>query len=180
MVAARVVCLAGEAKVPCVWYICRPPVITSLKLMLDQKQKLFVSIVYSITRQLCQLVPIELGTDFEGLESLARLDGSPQSIPIALSLLKGLIKISPNLMICVIDGLQLLDCGELVRYVDELLEVLAGPVQDHVVKLLVTTSGSFTSGAKLGTTARLDCSVAPARMRGRDVAGGRSMHSLRL
>ncbi|KAK7991213.1 hypothetical protein PG988_000007 [Apiospora saccharicola] len=180
MVAARVVCLAGEAKVPCVWYICRPPVITSLKLMLDQKQKLFVSIVYSIMRQLCQLVPIELGTDFEGLESLARLDGSPQSIPIALSLLKGLIEISPNLMICVIDGLQLLDCGELVRYVDELLEVLTGPVQDHVVKLLVTTSGSFTGGAKLGTTARLDCSVAPARMRGRDVAGGRSMHSLRL
>ncbi|KAK8115438.1 hypothetical protein PG984_011940 [Apiospora sp. TS-2023a] len=180
MVAARVVLLAGEAKVPCIWYICRPPVITSLKLILDQKQKLFVSMVYSLIRQLCQLVPIEVEKDFEGLEHLAELDGSPQSIPIALSLLKGLLDISPHLMICVIDGLQLLGCGELVKYVDELLEMLTGPVQDHVGKLLVTTSGSFTSGAKLGATARLDCSVAPARMRGRDVPGGRSMHNLRL
>ncbi|KAK8040219.1 hypothetical protein PG991_000007 [Apiospora marii] len=146
----------------------------------DQKQKLLVSMVYSLIRQLCRLVPPEIGKDFEGLERFAQLDGSPQSIPIALALMKRLIEVSPGLLICVIDGLQLLDYGELVEYGNKLLGVLTGSVQDHVVKLLVTTSGSFTSGSKLGATARLDCSVAPGSLRGGAVPGGRSMHNLRL
>ncbi|KAK6857299.1 hypothetical protein PG995_007486 [Apiospora arundinis] len=181
IIASHVVFRAGEADVPCVWFICRPLIITSLDSMVEQKQQLLTSLLYSLIRQLCRLVPDTLREEFEGYKLFTQLDGSPGAIPVALSLFRSLLQVSPDLLICVIDGLQLLDdSGELVRYVDELLAALTAPAHHHVVKLLVTTSGAFTSGATLGVTARLDYSLTPTRMRGRGVLGGQSMHSLRF
>ncbi|KAK8097680.1 uncharacterized protein PG998_013166 [Apiospora kogelbergensis] len=177
--AAHIILLAKEANVPCVWYICRPPVITCLETVLQQRQKLLTSMLYSLVRQLCLLIPPESSKDIADIEVLDQLDGSPEAVPEAIGLLGRLFQVSPKL-ICILDGLQLPEYGELAQYVGDLLDAIRSNGQDNRVKLLVTTSGFFANGAKLGANARSDCSQAPTRVGGRVLPGNQSLQSLKF
>ena len=179
IVAAHIILLAKEANLPSIWFICRPPVVVCLETLLQQKQTLLTSMLYSLIRQLCLLIPPEFSTDIANVEAFNQLDGSLEAIPEAIGLLGRLLQVSPKL-ICILDGIQLLDYGELAQYVGDLLDVLRSNGQDNRVKLLVTTSGSFANGAKLGAGARLDCSQAPTRVGGGALPGNQSLQSLKF
>jgi hypothetical protein len=134
-----------------------------------------ISLLYSLVRQLIMLTPatIEDGYDYHSL--LPSLNGAPESIPKALRLIEVLLRQVPRLLLCVIDGLQILDHGSATRYIGQLVDILQTREDGRVRKVLFTTSGIFMSGMKVKFADRLDCETLPRKSPGRSRPGGRSL-----
>lgn len=122
-----------------------------------------VILLYSFIRQLTLLVPkaVEEASNITSL--LESLDGTAQSIPSALQAFQALLRHAPSLLVCVIDGLQLLDHPDLEQYVNDLLSILRTGNDGRVLKVLLTSEGFFSSGANLTVDERLDCLHSPRR-----------------
>ena len=109
------------------------------------------SMVHGLICQLVQQIPGEIEVDQPGAdlqELFERLDGSPESIPVAIKLLEELLSFAPPLLFCIIDGLHWLDDRSTTPYVTALLAALreggGGPSasrEDLVLKWFFTTSG---------------------------------------
>lgn len=139
-----------------------------------------VVLLYSLIRQLTLLVPDPVGEASNITELLNSLDGTKESIPMALRALRALLTHAPSLLICVIDGLQVLDHPDLEQHVDELLRILRANNDGRVLKVLLTSEGFFSSGANLTVDERLDCLHSPRRRPGEGRPGARNLHDVSL
>lgn len=140
-----------------------------------------VMLLYSLIRQLTLLVPDPVGEATSSITTLLEsLDGTKQSVPAAVKALRALLRHTPSLLICVIDGLQLLDHPDLEQYVDELLVTLRAGDDSRVLKVLLTSEGFFSSGANLTVDERLDCLHSPRRRPGDGRPGARNLNDVSL
>lgn len=139
-----------------------------------------VVFLYSLIRQLTLLVSEEVGEANSITSLLKSLDSTAQSIPAALQVLQALLRHAPSLLVCVIDGLQLLDHPDLERYVDDLLSILRTGDDGRVLKVLLTSEGFFFSGANLTVDERLDCLHSPRRGPGGGRPGARNLNDVSL
>ncbi|KAG6356460.1 hypothetical protein INS49_015848 [Diaporthe citri] len=98
----------------------------------------------------------------------------------ALQALKALLRYAPGLLVCVIDGLQLLDHPDLEQHVDDLLSILRTGDDGRVLKVLLTSEGFFSSGANLTVDERLDCLHSPRRGPGGGRPGARNLNDVSL
>lgn len=139
-----------------------------------------VILLYSLIRQLTLLVPEEVGEASNVTSLLESLDGTAQSIPSALQAFQALLRHAPSLLVCVIDGLQLLDHPDLEQYVNDLLSILRTGDDGRVLKVLLTSEGFFSSGANLTVDERLDCLHSPRRGPGGGRPGARNLNDVSL
>ncbi|KAI7774944.1 hypothetical protein LA080_007643 [Diaporthe eres] len=139
-----------------------------------------VILLYSFIRQLTLLVPkaIEEASNITSL--LESLDGTAQSIPSALQAFQALLRHAPSLLVCVIDGLQLLDHPDLEQYVNDILSILRTGNDGRVLKVLLTSEGFFSSGANLTVDERLDCLHSPRRGPGGGRPGARNLSDVSI
>lgn len=140
-----------------------------------------IILLYSLIRQFTLLVPDPVGEARSITSLLSSLDGTAQSIPAALQALHALLRHAPRLLICVIDGLQLLDHPDVEQAVNELLSILR--VRDDggkVFKVLLTSEGFFSSGVNLTVDERLDCLHSPRRKPGDGRPGGRNLNDVSM
>lgn len=134
-----------------------------------------IALPYSLTRQLISFAP-EIVEDAQNIRAgLSLLDGTPESIPKALNLIRDLLKSTPALLLCVIDGLQLLDHPNTNEFVDQLLSRLIDDSGERVVKILLTTNGFCSAGKKVAFSDRLDCRTLPRKRPGKLSSGSRSI-----
>jgi hypothetical protein len=139
-----------------------------------------IILLYYLIRQLTLLLSesVEEASSITAL--LESLDGTTQSIPAALQALQALLRLAPSLLICVIDGLHLLDHPDLEQYVNELLGILRTRDDVRVLKVLLTSEGFFASGANLTVAERLDCLHSPRRRPGEGRPGARNLNDVSL
>jgi hypothetical protein len=62
-------------------------------------------------------------------------------MPIALDMIKSLLEMAPSLLVCFIDGIQLLDHEGANPYVKEWMGILRVQDPEQAVKVLLTASG---------------------------------------
>lgn len=139
-----------------------------------------VILLYSLIRQLTLLVSEELGESSSIPALLASLDGTAQSIQAALQALQALLRHAPSLLVCVIDGLHLLDHPDLEQYVNDLFSILRTGGDGRVLKVLLTSEGFFSSGTNLTVDERLDCLHSPRRGPGGGRPGARNLNDVSL
>lgn len=181
--AQHIISVVQSASVPHVAVIVRrlepgPEVLNNTNQNLHAAR--LVILLYSLIRQLTVLVPgvVEEASSITAL--LGSLDGTTHSIPAALQVLKMLLRHAPSLIVCVIDGFQLLDHPDLEQHVDELLSILRIRDDGRVFKVLLTSEGFFTSGANLAVDERLDCLHSPRRRSGGGRPGARNLNDVSL
>ncbi|KAK9778496.1 hypothetical protein SCAR479_04518 [Seiridium cardinale] len=143
---AHIVSLAKGLGLPCIWHSCVVP---------DPQQggpedvikwMMLVSLVYSLVRQLCLLTPRQFGRprfdyNLELDELFDELDASLASLNKALAILQYLLELSPGLLVCAIDGLELLDHPRTTPHIEKLIDILRNPPQGYHFKVLLARSG---------------------------------------
>ena len=176
--AAHVVDLANSSGILCISFFCEGYVGSDAASLgtVDSQHRL-VSLLYYLVRQLVLCTPEVFDDDCDYQAEFSQLNGTPESIPGALRMIRRLLGLAPRLLLCVIDGLQRLDQPTTSAHIEELLSILRNPAGDKVVKLLLTTRGFFPAGANLDATDRLVCSRLPSKQQGRGQPG-RSIQSL--
>lgn len=110
-----------------------------------------IALVYSLIRQLLELAPPKL--NFDGAWDLSgdrfqQLDGKIDTWNEALKILDMMMYFRPPLLLCVLDGLDVLESETTAQYIKPLILLLCGrhsPVQSSakihgVTKVLLTTS----------------------------------------
>jgi hypothetical protein len=175
--AAYVTAIAERGSIPCISFFCSPLFETTDPSKSSQEAQL-VALLYSLIRQLTVLALPIFESNYDFYIELASLDGSLESIPKALDILSPLLKLAPRLLVCVIDKLQILDHVKINQYIDRLLDIFRVDDEIMVVKILITTSGFFSSGARLDVTERLDCARLPRKRAGKGQPGGRYLNAL--
>ena len=177
--AAHVVDLVNSSGILCMSFFCEGHVGSDVASLgaIDPQQRLIL-LLYYLVRQLVLYTPEVFEDDCDYQAEFSQLNGTPESIPRALRMIRRLLGLAPRLLLCVIDGLQRLDQPATSAHIEELLVILREPAGDKVIKLLLTTRGFFPAGAKLDATDRLVCSRLPRKQQGRGQPGGRSIQSL--
>ncbi|KAI0107554.1 hypothetical protein GGR51DRAFT_559359 [Nemania sp. FL0031] len=176
--ASHIVAIAEASNIPCISFFCRPALHTPSKAPRSGHQIQLTTLLYALIRQLSMLVPESFEDSHDITRALESLQGNPESIPVALEVIRTLFSHTSRLMLCVIDGLQVLDHRDNNPYIDQLLELLRAQYDKKVFKLLLTTSGLFAGGTELPVQERLDCMVLPMKMPGRALPGGKLLQSL--
>ena len=136
--SAYVVSMMESMKMPIIAHRCQPQESESMAL---------VSMVYSLILQLVWLLPDRFYSDkkFDG-SRFAVLDGSMNSLESALILLEDLLGQAPRILVCVLDGIQLIEDGKgnergTGMFLDLFLEILKESKDTKILKILLTTDG---------------------------------------
>ncbi|GKU10596.1 hypothetical protein FLAG1_09316 [Fusarium langsethiae] len=103
--AARIYDVSTEARLPCIVFFCQLRYDFAKEKNLSQKEASLIAFTYGIVSQLVRLLP----TQFQAMgglaqESFDRLDGSMQSIPAALDLIRALLNHAPSPLIWVVEA----------------------------------------------------------------------------
>ncbi|TAQ90567.1 hypothetical protein B7494_g1090 [Chlorociboria aeruginascens] len=138
------------------------------------KEAVIISFAYSLIRQAIALLPnkVETRTKFSR-SGFAKLDGTLTTWDSALHILRKLLKLAPQAVLVVVDGIEQLDKSELGEYVDEILALLLGHADEEKVnntrifKVLVTTAGNCSALEKLDDVDM----VSPSPVRAKRVHG---------
>ncbi|KAI1078710.1 hypothetical protein F5B20DRAFT_547012 [Whalleya microplaca] len=141
-IGARIWAISEEAGIACIGFFAKP------KYAFESqggsiKDASIVSMLYSLIMQLINIAQ----NAFEPFDSLTgdklqRLDGTMQSIPTALEILKAcLSSIEPGL-ICILCGFELVDCRENLTTLIEVIELLRDQSAERRVKVLVLSCGN--------------------------------------
>jgi hypothetical protein len=145
-IAASVANAASELGVPfaCFCY----PVMHQDENTTDEKG--VISLLYTLIRQIIDLIPPSLDDPQLNEARFAALDGTLKTWREALSILSDILRIAPPLLLIIVDGIEQLDfaeCGE--HYLLELLRLLqtksetsANDGSGNAIKLLFTTAGN--------------------------------------
>lgn len=145
--AALVQATVRQAEIPCIAFFCkirhRDPAKTDPSR--TRQSDGLVALLYSLIRQLVSLAPSNIQDEGQYRSRLPLLDGKVSSLPIALDMIKGLLEMAPNHLVCFIDGIQLLDHKDINLYVKELIGIFRIQDPERVVKVLFTTSGSYST-----------------------------------
>lgn len=108
-------------------------------------ESVVINLAYSLIRQIINLLPNRFETKLKFSKSgFAKLDGTLDTWKDAMRILDKLMKLAPQGMLAVIDGLEQLDLTDYHDCVEEILGVLLKYVtQDRrTFKILLTTVGS--------------------------------------
>lgn len=107
-----------------------------------------VSMVYSLIRQMVWLLPDHVVTKANfSYERFDELDGTVQTLPQAYDIFEELLALMPSLFLCIIDGIQLIDCGVYddegctADYLDRFLDILWRAESDRTMKVLLVSDG---------------------------------------
>ena len=152
MVAMNYVVSANQANIPVISYFCELPRCgTKIQRGTTAEMSGLISLTYVFIRQLIELLP-SFVTCNERLEEqrFKKLDGSLESYEEAIALLGELLDLSPPMLFCVIDALEILDGRSTAKHMTALVNTLRGhniyrsPLHegsDRVLKILFTTAG---------------------------------------
>ena len=101
-----------------------------------------ISLLYTFIVQLMNLLPPSFETEqsFEE-DQFKKLDGTMKTASNALRIIQSLLEHAPSYMVCVVDGLQLLEDEDTVEALEQLLEILRDRASKSIVKVLFTTDG---------------------------------------
>ena len=152
LVATDYVVFANQAKIPVISYFCElPPRGTNLAIGMTAEMRGLISLIYAVIRQLIELLPSFMSFTKDLREPrFAKLDGSVDSCDEAIALLGGLLDLSPPMLFCVIDALEVLDDRSTTKHITAFVKTLRGhkiyksPLSegsDRVLKILFTTAG---------------------------------------
>ncbi|KAG9242577.1 hypothetical protein BJ878DRAFT_162933 [Calycina marina] len=150
LIAAAVAMRALEVGMPalCFFCDCTPELPMSPESRNAFYESMVVNLMYSLIRQLIDLLPNRFETKLEFTRStFAKLDGAFDTWPRAKQVLDKLMKLAPQGMLAVIDGLDQLDLPEYHDCVEDILEILLRYTdQEHnkkrALKILLTTKES--------------------------------------
>jgi hypothetical protein len=163
LTGAYIVSIAHNAKIPVIAYFCQHPMETRRSPYVsktNQRDAVARSIhmVCSLISQLLELLPagiIESEIDL-GHERFASIFSTSESLPIAISLLRDSISIGPQLLFCIIDGLQWVE-QEKQDALRPLVNMLKWEPRDNrVLKVLYSTDGFVDVLRDLESADRLD------------------------
>jgi hypothetical protein len=182
LAASHIVALASSKGFLHLSFMCQRQVPPGYSEEEQSKARLsqMVSLLYSLVRQLAMMVPPRFDESFDLTTAFDSMDGSEQSLETALELMEVLLKHAPKVLLCVIDGLEILDHYSNQPYLDRMIQILQPKDSLRVVKVLLTTRGRITSGSKFGIDEILDCTRLPAKRLGKPRLGGRDLHGVRL
>lgn len=99
-----------------------------------------IGLVYSLINQLQQTIPDESSTGISKLE-LDALDGSRASWPTSLTVLRKLLRGTPRVTYCVIDGLNDLEWGDGMGWCEQILNLIREHQEEQPFNVLLTTTG---------------------------------------
>ena len=148
-IAAKYVASANKAKIPVISFFCEishnqvsknsTPEVTAL-----------IALVYALIRQLINLLPFALAPGNElGPKTFEGLDGNLNTWVSAIAVLKTLLDLSPPVLLCVIDGFELLDDESTRQCLVEFVDILRirsrgydkSKGSKRTFKILFTTAG---------------------------------------
>lgn len=149
MIAAKYAASAIEAKLPAISYFCELPR-NGIPSDSTPEAEALVSLAYSLVRQLIELLP----SVFESAAQLHSqrfevLDGTLGSWDHVVGILKDLLDLSPPVLFCVIDGLEILEDQRTRQPLADFIDALHGhdgnrddtQVSKRKLKSLFTTAG---------------------------------------
>lgn len=165
MMAATTIALAAQTKLPIVSYFCELRRGEKIRPGNDTREaQAGLSLVYALTRQLMELLPLEFQSDVDlSRHRLASLDGSLGTWSAAVSLLIDISNLMPGPVLCIIDGFHWLCDRSTDRYLSDLLKVLRG-VKWKV--LLFTTGRSAVLREEVSTSETISVDTRQAFGRG--------------
>jgi hypothetical protein len=140
--ALNMLVVGWETEIPLVSHLCERPRFATLARDRDPEKVGLIGLVYSLISQLLQF-----GFEDDSFEvtpkDLEKLDGSDGSWDQALDLISTLLKTTPHLALCVIDGLNDLAFGLGADWCGALLAVLFEHQKSSPgsFRILLTTSG---------------------------------------
>jgi len=140
--ALSLLIVAWQAKLPIISHFCERPRFADLESDRDVERVGLLGLVYSLITQLLQFAFD--GDKFEtSKEHLEDLNGRDESWPQALSLLATLLKATPHLGLCVIDGLNDLSFSGGGEWCSAFLAMLFEHQKSApgIFRILLTTSG---------------------------------------
>lgn len=147
LIAAYYAALARRADIPVISHFCTLQMEKPARGRTREELAL-VGLVYSLIRQLVDLVPpaLEDGSKFPE-DRFKKLDGTTRTWDEAIAILRDLLEMSPSVLICVIDGIQWIDDLSTESAMKKLFSLLRHYVepgegtQRRVCKILFTTAG---------------------------------------
>lgn len=136
--SAQLLALSSDSNVLTISYFCE---LRRGEHLLDQntsEQQALLALVYSLLRQMIELLPIEIETSVNlSRERLQKMDGTMRTWKNLLQLFKDVQSLLHRKTHCVVDGFQWLDDAETSEYMSELVATL----QHENFKVVFTTSG---------------------------------------
>ncbi|KAF2104705.1 hypothetical protein NA57DRAFT_70913 [Rhizodiscina lignyota] len=136
--AAKFVELADLSRVPVISYFCELRRGDKIRSGNTGESQAMVSLVYALLRQLIELLLPHFDADIDLSETrFERLDGSLNTWPDAISIFGDLLSLAPEIVCCVVDGLDYLDDRSTDSYLKEFLQLL----RTDKLKVLFTTVG---------------------------------------
>ena len=138
MLAAQLIDLTARSHLHVISYFCE--LSRSVKAA-EREMRATVALVYSLVRQLIELLPPEFEASADFSEGRFRqLDGTLDSCGKAMRVFRDLLDVVPAATVyCVIDGLQLMDDRRIEQPLRAFLQELRGG--NGKLKVLFTTSG---------------------------------------
>lgn len=159
LISACYACFAHQAKLPVISHFCSLPSRSRDNMTLFEQG--LIALVYSLVRQLIDCLPPVVNSDVAchlGSERFRFLDGTLNCWKEVLSLIDRLIYHAPPLLLCVIDGLDILQDASTDPYIRSLVRVLLTHTRHETVpmpdgsrsqrvlfKVLFTVAGQPTS-----------------------------------
>jgi hypothetical protein len=140
--ALATVAAAWQAESPVISYFCKRPLLDRLKPGMSIEQVGLMALVYSFIQQLLQFNGPDVELDFDK-NQFSALNGTIQSWEPSLKVLRALLRYTPVLMFCVIDGLNDLEWGDGMSWCKQFLELLDERQRQagSIFNVLFTTAG---------------------------------------
>lgn len=179
--AIRIRDISIDAGIPCVSFFYKRQYGFAKEKGLKPKGAGLVALLYSVIGQLACLLPTAFPST-EGLDEghFGLLDGSLESVPAALELIRLLLMHAPPALIWVIDGVQLGDDKTTRPHLRSFLDILRGEETKRVCKVCLTTDGNcFVLSQATKARERVDASRMALDRPGSVMRGGSDVSELR-
>jgi len=151
--------------------------------VVSRHEHVLIAMLYCIASQLIQLLPEQFSTTdvFEPL-TFESLDGSPDSIPIVLDLIRSLLAHSPPTLIIIVDRVQLAESPATMAHLERFIALLRERASSQIIKALFISGGG--SGALAKTmdyrTEKVDARRMVQAKPGQTLRGWSSLSNLNL
>ncbi|KAF7555178.1 hypothetical protein G7Z17_g2378 [Cylindrodendrum hubeiense] len=178
--AMRLSTVSMEAGLPCVSFFCKPRYNFTNTSHVSGREAGLIALLYSVITQLTYLLP----TEFTATKDLDEaqfhlLDGSMDSVPVALQIIQALLTHAPSSLIWVLDGLQLAENQATIPHLKAFIDILRDEEIKRVSKVCFTTDGnSYVLMTNMHVSERVDASRMSQRPFGHVLIGVRDINEL--
>lgn len=178
--AMRLSTVSMEAGLPCVSFYCKPRYDFAKTSHVSGREAGLIALLYSVITQLTYLLPAEFpATKDLDSDQFRLLDGSMDSVPVALRIIRALLTHAPPSLIWVLDGVQLAEDQATIPYLRTFMEILREQEDQRVSKVCFTTDGNSRAlMSSMRAHERVDASRMTHRIPGRALIGGRDISEL--